>query len=170
VYRDGVSGTGKSTTSEILNSKGIPSIDIDSIKDLCKWINKDTKNISHWEPGLEVEFFETHEYSCDREQLIDLINSKKSDIVVVFGLADNQSTFLDIFDKVILFHCDENTFIKRINERVNNDFGKHENEQKMILGWYKDFEKEMLGKGAISLNTDRPIEEVVKNLLEIINN
>ena len=143
----GVSGVGKSSVAEKLKEKGIYTIDIDEVDGLCNWINNDTKKISYWYSGIDKEFFETHKYICDKEKLIALMNEHEG-VVVVVGLADN-SNFLNLFDKTFLFYCDEKVFLKRIKERINNDFGKHKSEQEIILVWYKDFNMEMLGKGAI---------------------
>ena len=166
-YITGVSGTGKSSVAEKLKEKGIPSIDIDEIKGLCCWVNKNTQEISHWHSGIGGEFFESYEYICDKKKLTDLMNNNK-DIVVIVGLADNQSDFLDLFDKIFLFHCDKKIFLKRIKDRTNHDFGKHKSEQKMILSWYKDFEKEMLERGAIPINTKKPLNVVVNKVIKYI--
>jgi len=166
-YITGVSGTGKSSVALELNKKEIPVIDIDEIKGLCRWVNKKTKEISHWYSGIGGEFFEMHEYICDKEKLIALMNKYKN-IVVVVGLADNQSNFLDLFDKIFLFYCNEEIFIKRIKDRINHDFGRHKSEQKMILSWYKDFEKEMLNKGAIPIDTEESLNMIVDKVIEYI--
>jgi len=166
-YITGISGTGKSSVAEKLKEKGIHTIDLDEVEGLCRWVNKHTKNISHWHPGIGGEFFESHEYICDKEKLVALMNeSKDKDIVVVVGLADNQSEFLGLFDKIFLFYCDEEIFLKRIKNRTNHDFGKHDSEKEMILGWYRDYEKEMLGKGALPVNTAEPLDKVVDKILE----
>ncbi len=93
--------------------------------------------------------------------------NKTAGPVVVAGLSDTQAdTLFDLFDKIILFRCDEEVFFGRINNRINHDFGKHESEQKMIRGWYKEFEQEMLDKGAIPIDTDQPIEQIVNIILQ----
>lgn len=38
----------------------------------------------------------------------------------------------------------------------------------MILSWYKDFEKEMLNKGAILIDANKPLNMVVNKVLEQI--
>lgn len=163
-YITGVSGTGKSSVALKLKEKGISVIDIDEVKGLCHWVHESTKEIHDWYSGIGSDFLDLHDYICDQEKLIKLINECK-DIVVVFGLAGNQSEFLNLFDKVFLFHCDEKIFLERIRTRTNHDFGKHESEKKMILGWYRDLEKEMLEEGAIPINTDRPLVDVVDEVM-----
>lgn len=165
-YITGVSGTGKTTTGEELVKQGIPIIDLDDVKDLCKWIHKDTGERSYWRPGIGKEFFENHEYICDRNQLEGLINQySDKEAVGVVGLADNLSEIIGLFDKIFIFYCSEETFIKRIEDRQNHDFGKHDSEKEMILTWYKDYKNEMLSKGAIPIDTAKPLSEVVNEVI-----
>ena len=53
-------------------------------------------------------------------------------------------------------------FISRIDARTNNDFGKGKSEQEHILSWHKNFEKRMIDKGAVPINTEQPIEAVAE--------
>lgn len=165
IFITGVSGTGKSTTVEKLREKGIHAIDIDEVEGLCRWIHTTTKEVGYRHPDLGSEFFENHEYICDREKLIELMG-EGSGPVVVAGVSDRQAENLfDLFDKILLFHCDEKVFLQRIQDRTNHDFGKNETERNMILGWYKEFEQEMLDTGAISIDTNQPIEAIVERVL-----
>jgi dephospho-CoA kinase len=170
-YLTGVSGNGKSSISDELNKRGIPSIDIDSVSGLCHWINIKTRDRSPLLSDNGKEFFDNHEYLCNKEKLIDLMNEyKDKGVVVVVGLADNYSELLELFDKTILLHCDEEVFLKRITERTNHDFGKHVSEKEMIMNLYKDYEKEMIDKGAIAINTDQPLEIIISKVIDIIKN
>lgn len=166
IFITGVSGTGKSTVVEHLQAKGIHAIDIDAVPGLCRWIHTGTKEVAHWHSGIGSEFFETHQYICDREKLIELMN-QSSGPVVVAGVSDTQADNLfDLFDKIFLFRCDEDIFFGRIKDRTNHDFGKHESEQEMIRGWYKEFEQEMLDKGAVPIDTNQPIDAIVQRILQ----
>ena len=166
-YITGVSGVGKSSVSEVLNQKGIFSFDIDSVEGLCHWINKETFEKSDWHSGLGNEWHEAHEWICDKKKLIHLMNQQK-DIVVVVGCASNQDEYLGLFNKVFLLHCIPETFVKRIDDRTNNDFGKHGIEKARILNWYKDFESKLIKQGAIPINTEEPLELVVEKIIRNI--
>lgn len=172
IYITGVSGVGKTTTAEALEKMGFHYIDLDRDEDrITQWKNKESGEISHWQPGIGLDFFKNNKYICEKETLVRLMNEYTGENpIVVVGLTDNQSEFLDLFDTVFLLHCDEKVFIKRIIDRVNNDFGKHESEQKMILKWYKDFEKEILEKGAIPIDTEISLDKVVQNIINKIYN
>lgn len=163
-YITGVSGTGKSTAAEALAERGVHTVDLDAIEGLCRWVNKESGEISHWHPGIGAEFFETYKYVCDRQKLIELMGDGED--VVVVGLADNWPDIQDLFDKVFLFHCDEEVFMRRIRERTNHDFGKHESEQEMIRGWYREFEKEMMAQGAVPIDASQPTDAVINRVLK----
>ncbi len=162
IYITGVSGTGKTTTIEKLRERGIHTIDLDGVPGLCRWVHKVTKETHLWHPGIGQEFFDSHDYICDKQRLIELMGSGNA---VVAGLADNQSGFFDLFDKLFLFHCDEEIFLQRVRDRTNHDFGKDDSEQEMIRGWYKEFEQEMLDAGAISVDASQPTDVIVAQLL-----
>lgn len=160
----GVSGAGKSTVAEKLAEKGVFSIDADSVKGLTHWIDKNTKEKSEWHPGMTKGWYWKNEYICYKEKLIGLINSSPKDIVVVAGLFNNRLELRDLFDKVFLLQCKEETFLKRITERGNHNFGKHILEKENILSWYKNFEREVLEEGAVPINTDKPLTDVVDEI------
>jgi dephospho-CoA kinase len=163
-YITGVSGVGKSSVVKKLAEKGVFSIDADSVRGLTHWIDKNTKEKSEWHPGMSKDWYWKNEYICYKEKLVDLIKNSSKDIIVVAGLFYNRSDLLDLFDKVFLLHCKEEIFLKRIIERENHNFGKHILEQENILSWYKNFENEVLKEGAIPINTDRPLVDVVEEI------
>lgn len=163
IFVTGISGTGKTTIARVLERRGIRSISIDEVPGLCVWINKlDGKKVDY-EAVLDQSFIDSHMWVCDVEQLKRMLNEGNGS--VVFGHAENQSDFLYLFDKIILLQCTPSTFTKRIMERQDNDFGKNETAQKYLLSTYKDFEEKMLRKGAISVNAERPLEEVVESII-----
>ncbi len=169
IYITGVSGTGKSSISRILNEKGICSISIDETEGLCLWKNKVTGERPDYNAKLNKEFTEAHEWICDIEKLKKIVEVDK-EVIVVVGVASNQNDFLHLFDKVILLQCQPETFIQRIIDRKDNDFGKDESAQEFLLGWYKKYEEDMIKKGAIPINTEETIENVVNAVIIEINN
>jgi dephospho-CoA kinase len=173
IYVTGIGGTGKSTVAKRLNEIGIPAIDIDKEKEigLCSWVHKKTgENAGRWHSERGAEFLETHDYICDPEKLKQLMNQYegKSDVVVVVGLSDNQKDFLNLFDKVIFFDCDIETFLSRIDQREDNQFGKGEAERRMILEWYPELKQEMIELGAIVINVDDTPEHVLEKVISQI--
>jgi len=166
IYITGLSGTGKTSIVESLLKKGIQAIDIDD--DLGHWENKHTNEHTEWHPGRDDEWHEEHVWLCDIERLKKILGNV-GDVVVV-GLTDNQNDYLELFDKIFVLHCRPEIFLARIAARTTNDFGKHPPEQRMLLGWHRTFETEMIQKGALPLDAERPLEEVVADILSHLNN
>ena len=160
----GISGSGKSSVLQELAKKGFSTIDIDDINGLCEWVNNDTLKVEKWEHGMTKEWYQNHKYICDKTKLVDLMNKNSNDVIVA-GLPSNRYELLDLFDKVFLLQCKEETFIKRLTDRTNNDFGKHDLEKENILSWYKNFETKMLDRGAVPINADLPLVDVVSNIV-----
>lgn len=161
IYITGLSGTGKTSIVEVLLKKGIRAIDIDD--DLCHWENKLTSEHTEWHPGKDDEWHQKHTWLCDVEGLKKML--AEAEHIVVVGLADNQGDYLPLFDKVFVLRCRPEVFLARIEARTNNDFGKLPPEQRKLLNWERTFEAEMMQKGAVPLDAERPLEVVVRDII-----
>lgn len=168
IYITGISGTGKTTIAKELEQRGFYTISIDEVPNLCVWIHKETKEKVNYEAELNKEFIDAHDWVCDVEYLNELIKKGTSPIFVL-GLASNQKDFIHIFDKTLLLQCSPETFISRIENRTDNDFGKDKTAQEVILSWYQNFENTMLEKGAISIDVEKPLNEVIENIIKQIS-
>ena len=165
IYITGVSGTGKTTIARELEKRGFYAISIDEVSGLCSWIHQKTlEKHGGKDTPLTREFVNQHDWICDVEYLKELLG-KANDEVFVLGMAGNQDEFLPMFDKILLLRCSPETFSKRIDGRTDNDFGKDPEIKRQILNRYKSYAEEMLSRGAVSINTDRPIEVVVEDVM-----
>lgn len=167
-YITGISGVGKSTIAQELNRRGIHAIDQDKREHgLCSWKHNETKEKAKFEYGIGKEFLEENDWYCDEEKLKKLLDTFE-ETVFVCGYTCNQDEYLYLFDKVFLLHCSPETFLKRIDTRTNNNFGKHESEREYILSWYQEFEKDLVDKGAIAINSEAPVEVILEEILKNI--
>ncbi len=166
IFITGISGTGKTTVGRKLKEKGFSIIDIDE-DHLCHWYNKETGAVVDYKAELNKEFISDHIWMCDIQQLKELIDVSSKPVFIV-GMPENINEIISLSDKIILLRCSPETFISRILEREDNDFGKDESAQKEILETYSLFEDKMSKLGAISLDTENSIDEVVKKVLEIV--
>ena len=152
---------------ELIN-RGIVAFDIDTVEGLCHWRNRNNARRADYQPGIGKDWIEAHEWICDVEKLEKLL-TEHGDTVVAVGIASNQDKYLYLFDKIFLLHCSEEIFLQRLTMREgDNEFAKDPSEQQQILTWYKDFEKHMLEQGAIPINTEAPLSEVVDKIFSEI--
>lgn len=166
VFITGVSGTGKTTIANTLNAKGLYTISLDETPNLCFWKNKTTGEKIEREVELNETFINAHDWICDINLLVKLMNTDK-EIIFVLGVAANQKEFMYLFDKTIVLQCTPATLIKRLTERKDNDFGKDPTAQALVLSWYKEFEEDLIDKGAIPINTEASIKDVADTIIKI---
>jgi broad-specificity NMP kinase len=163
VFVTGVSGVGKTSVAKALADAGVTSVDMD---ELSHWENKESRERVGWEPGSTDEWNATHRWVCDAEKLKEALS--RAENVVVAGHAANEDEYLPLFDKTFVLVCRPETIVTRIEQRTDNDYGKHPAEQQRILKWHKRFDKEMETKGAVLLDAERSLDEVVRDIRSVL--
>jgi dephospho-CoA kinase len=164
IYVTGVSGSGKSSIVRALTARGVRAIDLD--EGYCHWKHRASGEQVGWEPGSSDEWYDAHGWICSIDDLTEALEGS-ADVVVV-GLSSNQEEYLPLFDKIIILHSEPETIVARINARTDNEYGKHPKEQQRLLNWRETYEKEMVAKGAILLDGERHIDEVVEDVLKFL--
>lgn len=160
IYLTGTSGVGKTSIVKELIKRDMNAIDIDDISD---WKNKETEEIVGYEYGASDEWCDEHAWVCDVDKLKEVL--AKSEHAVVAGAASNRDDYLPLFDKLYVLDCSPETIISRIKERTDNDYGKHPKELEKVVSWKEILKKEMIERGASILDCERPLEEVVEDVL-----
>jgi broad-specificity NMP kinase len=168
IYITGVSGTGKSTLAVEFQKRGYYSIDIDNVKGLCHWVNKETKEEGYYYSGIGREFLDSHDWICDIEKLKEIFTEHKDENIAVFGILDNEDEFLPLFDKIFLLKISEEVASNRVDSRTNHDFGKHSSEKEWIKSWQNEFEDNLIEKGAILINAEEPKNIIADKILSQI--
>ena len=165
----GVAGTGKSTIVKALNKRGVSAIDLHDVPGLFFWQDKQTKQKVAYIPGQSKDWFETVDRLCDIDQLKEMLNDC-NDIVMAGTAGTYQQELLSLFDTTILLQCNPETILYRMQTRTNKSgYGKTKAEQEDNIEWQKEFDPQLLSDGAIPVDTNGKIDDVVQRIIEIIN-
>ncbi|MCR2792376.1 AAA family ATPase [Microbacterium sp. zg.Y625] len=131
----GMSGAGKSTLLSELSRRGHHTVDTD----YEDWTDHDG---GPWNASRMTALLESH-----RD-------------VVVAGTAENQATFYDRFDHVILLSAPVDVLLERVTLRTNNPYG-HSPEQRHEIRRYVAEVEPMLRRGAdLELDGLRPVSDL----------
>jgi hypothetical protein len=164
-YITGVPGIGKTTVMHKLKALGYEAFDIDYTPGLCRWVNRETKEPVEFLPGASEEWHKAHAWECNIAKLETILNSLDTDEVFVFGVADNQKNYSNLFDQVFLMQADKTIFLERMAGRDQEHFGFNEDDRNSVLHWYEGFENDLIASGATVIDASRPIEATVETLL-----
>ncbi len=85
---------------------------IDFAEGLCGWCNEKTNEKVNGDGPHTIEWLKENVWFCDTEKLKEILNQDK-EIIVAAGIARNQNDYLNLFDKVFLLQCSEETFLHR---------------------------------------------------------
>jgi broad-specificity NMP kinase len=169
IYITGISGTGKSTIRHELKKRGYAAYDTDEDK-FRAWYNKSTderaKDQKAW-VDTDTEWRKQYWLKIERPKVEELARSADNEEQPVFlcGTTPNDNDVWDLFDKVISLSISNQELTKRLAGRTNNDYGKHPDDLSDILGWNKDIDERMASYGAIIVNAERPLSEVVDEII-----
>lgn len=165
----GIAGTGKSTIVKSLNERGIFSIDLHDVPGLMFWQDKITKEKVEYTPIHSHDWFDTVDRICDIEKLKEIL-SKHDNVVMAGTSGDNQTEYFPLFDKIILLQCNPEILIHRMKTRINKSgYGKTKAEQEDNIEWQKEFDPFVLSNGAVSVNTEGDLNDVVDQIVKVIN-
>jgi broad-specificity NMP kinase len=154
---DGSSGTGKSSVSHELRKRGYKTIEGDD--ELAYRGDPETGK------PIEAPGFEYHIWDVDKVR--EIVLNKEDEVAFFCGGSRNLSKFIDLFDKVFVLDADAETLRERLDRRTADDWDVNDpvNTTEFVLRLHAT--KEALPEG-ITINTARPINEVVDAILENI--
>jgi len=163
----GICGTGKSTISKALKDRGILSVDFSDVRGMCYWKDLKTEERVSYSPIESLGWFKNKSYFCDLTKLKEVLNQHES--VVITGVASGSTMeYLPLFDKVILLQCSPEVFTHRMRTRTAL-YGKTKAEQEDAIKWQKEFDPLLLSHGAIPVNTEGEISDVVDKIVAQIH-
>jgi broad-specificity NMP kinase len=152
---EGSSGTGKSAVWEELQKRGYRAINGD--RELAYRGDPETGR------RIEGSGFGSHIWDVDKVR--EIVSNKDDDVAFFCGGSRNFHKFIDLFDKVFVLDVEIETLRERLDRRTADDWDVNNpaNNTDFVLRLHVT--KEDLPDG-ITINTARPINEVVDIILE----
>lgn len=165
-YVTGVPGAGKSTIQHELSRRGYTAFDLDDRR-FGGPCNKETGEAATMPPidQRTPEWFDAHEWRISRSAIETLRQDSINKVVYLCGIATTDNLVWDLFDKIIYLKIDESTLRGRIATRDDNDFGKTEHELERILVRYHEAEATIEGRGAIAIDANGSLDDVITKII-----
>ncbi len=162
----GYPGTGKSSIAKELARRGRIAYDTEAMRGYMHAEDLQSgKRIPIPRPVPRGWFDTTGAYNWDILRVTTLL--QKDDDVYICALADNQESFYDAFDKIFLLLLDEPLLQHRIELRTTTDYGKEHDEMADILLMHRRFESSLLNAGAIPINVQKSLHDVVEEIIRL---
>jgi uridine kinase len=171
VYITGISGSGKSTVRNELQSRGFEAHDLDS-DGFAYWQNIITGEITHGADASRrsVEFSQHNQWRLDPEQVRRFLQKATGRLIFLCGSApSNDAEAWDLFSKVVYLDIDKETMHDRVTNRTTGDYGKNPNEVKALLGWYQGIDHHYRERADITIDATKPTDDIVDEILVAVD-
>lgn len=150
----GMSGTGKSTVIEELQSRGFVAIDTD-YDDWCQEVTDPLTGETEW--------------VWDEERIRELLIRPLSGPLFVSGCRTNQGQFYPYFDFKVLFSAPLEVMLERVASRATNDYGKQEDERAEIVANFEMVQPLLKKSADVELDSSvMSVEEIVEFLSNLV--
>lgn len=147
-----MSGTGKSTALQVLDSRGHRTVDTDT----DRW--------SHWVTQPDG----SSDWVWRGQAMADLLTGHSGGRLFVAGCKTNQGQFYPLFDHIVLLSAPADVLLARIAARTNNPYGKRPKERDTILDHLALVEPLLRATATVEIDSSAPIEQVVQQLEKLI--
>lgn len=167
----GAGGTGKSEICRELKKRGYTTYDVDE-DGLAHWQHTKTGFVhpksSVKQEQRTVEFLAEHDWNVQRKDVEALTSDDANEKVFLCGSMGNEEELYDLFTKVFALYVDDDTLRHRLANRTDNNWGKQEHELEQTLDYHHYSFEMHKNRGDTVINTNRPIELVVDEILSKI--
>jgi len=151
---EGVSCAGKTTVCEELLRRGYQAI------------NGDLELAYQGDPVTgEPRQGHTHEHHIWRAETVEALAANHDESLTFFcGGSRNFPSFIHLFDGVFVLDIDEDTLIRRLDERPDEEWGARPAERELVLRLHRTKEDTPTG---ILIDATRPLPVVVDEILRL---
>jgi shikimate kinase len=147
----GMSGTGKSAALQMLGERGHRVVDTD------------TDEWSRWVTSPEG----SPDWIWREDVITALLTSHHHGHLFVAGCKTNQGKFYSQFDHIALLSAPADVLVARIASRTSNPYGKHPDEQAVVLRHLAEVEPLLRATATIEIDATAPLSEVVRQLEDL---
>ncbi len=149
---EGVSGTGKTSVCQELRRRGYVAI------------HGDRELRYQGRPTTFSSAQIHHEHNLwDVEKVRRLAANQDDEVTFFCGGSRNFKQFIDLFDEIFILDVDAETLNERLDNRLDDDWGKSESERELILRLHAT--KEDIPSSGIVLDATQPLVSVVDEIL-----
>lgn len=143
-----MSGTGKSTALRLLGERGHDVVDTDT-DEWSRWVSM---------PDGSADWV------WREDAIANLLASHDGGHLFVAGCKSNQGKFYRQFDHIALLSAPAEVLLARIATRTTNPYGKHPDEQGLILLHLAEVEPRLRATATSEIDACAPISQVVEQL------
>ena len=149
---EGVSGTGKTSVCVELRRRGYQAI------------NGDTDLAYQGDPETGAPTpTRTHEHHIWRVETVEALTTNRDEPVTFFcGGSRNFPAYIHLFDGVFVLEVDENTLLRRLDQRPHDEFGATPEERGLVLRLHRT--KADTPSGVV-IDATQPLPQVVDEIL-----
>ena len=144
----GMSGTGKSAALDVLGRRGHRVIDTD------------TDVWSHWVTLPDG----SADWIWREDAIATLLAAEQDGHLFVAGCKTNQGKFYPQFDHIALLSAPADVLLSRIAARTSNPYGKHPEEEALILQYLAEVEPLLRATATTEIDASAPLAKVVEQL------
>jgi hypothetical protein len=165
---EGVSGTGKTSVCHELRRRGYAAINGD--RELRAQGDpppgENTEGVGHGLPPSVSAETRHAQNRWDVAKVRRLAANQDDDATFFCGGSRNFTQFIDLFDEVFILDLDAETLNDRLDNRRDDDWGKHTSERELILRLHAT--KEDIPSGGIVVDATQPLVGVVDEILSYV--
>jgi len=153
-------GSGKSTLTALLRSRGVRALDADEVPGLAAWTDSSGDVVGDGSLEPTPELLETCSWGWTGPRVEQVVDELGEDGVLL-GIAVNQWDFIDLFDGLVLLELDASTQRDRVASR-DPLF------REQIAAGLPVMQAQMLAHGAQVIDATRDLEHVARELVTLL--
>lgn len=162
----GISGSGKTSVARKLKELGFIAFDSKTDKGIFRFADENGDEAPDYRPN-DKDWIQKYKWVLNTSMLNDLLKKHSTAEKVFLCGRGNIRQHWGIAEKVFLLKINGETLMKRLNSPSrDNDFAKDQPTQQKLLGDLDFVQKSLSNAGAVSIDAEQPLGQVVKDILE----